>query len=362
MPNKTFAALVTAGALALHGQALNHKIDFPKDSPVSLLSEDFGNSNVTARGANVIDVNAALSLRNSGQKRIRSMTLMVSSPDAAGKGSVSVPTLDAGPGETFSIHIGTRLVRPLTAGNPVVEVTLDGVLFDDLSFFGPDMLHSQRTMIRWELEAQRDRKYFKTLLASSGADALGKEMLLSLARQGDRSQSQRGVQMVRGRATNIDADREAQFAFLDIPESPVEASNGRARIGTSLAGAPQFEVRNRSPRAVQHLEIAWIVKDQQGREFLAASMPADMKLAPNQSGQVAQDAALRFDRPISIQDMSGFVSSVEFTDGSQWIPSRGALDQTRLRQLIAPSPEEQRLSQIYTKKGIQALIDELKRF
>jgi hypothetical protein len=360
MFNKISAALAVASAISLHGQALNHKIDFPKDSPVSLLSEDFGNSNATARGANVIEVNAALSLRNSGQKRIRSMTLMVSTQDAAGKGSFTVPTLDAGPGETFSVHIGTRLVRPLSAGNPVVEVTLDGVLFDDLSFYGPDMLHSQRSMMKWELEAQRDRKYFKALLASRGAEELSKEMRLSLARQAD--SSQRGVQMVRGRATNIDADREAQFAFLDIPESPVEASGGVARIGTSLAGAPQFEVRNRSNRAVQHLEIAWLIKDQQGREFLAASMPADMKLAPNQSGQVAQDAALRFDRPFSIQSMSGFVSSVEFADGSQWIPSRGALDQTRLRQLVAPSPEEQRLSQIYTKKGIQALIDELKKF
>jgi hypothetical protein len=271
-----------------------------------------------------------------------------------------VPTLDAGPGETFSIHIGTRLVRPLAAGNPVVEVTLDGVLFDDLSFYGPDTLHSQRTMIMWELEAQRDRKYFKTLLATAGAEGLRNGMLESLARQGDRSQ--RGVQMVRGRATNLDAEREEQFAFLEMPESPVEASNGRARIGTSLAGAPRFEVRNRSNRPVQHLEIGWIVKDQQGREFLAASMPADMKLAPNQSGQVTQDAALRFDRPIAIQSMSGFVSSVEFADGSQWVPSRGALDQPRLRQVVDPSPEEQRLSQIYNKKGLQALIAELNRF
>ena len=356
---------MVAGALAwsgvcASGQTLNHKIDFPKDSPVSVLSENFGNSSATARGANLIEVNAVLSLRNSGQKRIRSMTLMVSTADAAGKGSVSVPTLDAGPGETFSIHIGTRLVRPLTAGNPVVEVTLDGVLFDDLSFYGPDLLHSQRSMVRWELEAQRDRKYFKALLAANGPEGLRKEMLSSLARQAD--SSQRGGQMVRGRATNLDTERESQFAFLDIPESPVEASNGRARIGASLAGAPQFDVRNRSSRPVRHLEIAWIVKDQQGREFLAASMPADMTLVPNQSGQVAQDAALRFDGPISIQSMSGFVSSVEFTDGTQWIPSRGALDQARLRQLIAPSPEEQRLSQIYIKKGIQALIEELKKF
>jgi hypothetical protein len=360
MFHKISLGLALAGAISLHAQALNHKIDFPKDSPVSVISEDFGNSNATARGANVIDVNAALSLRNSGQKRIRSMTLMVSTADAAGKGSVSVPTLDAGPGETFSIHIGTRLVRPLTAGNPSVEVTLDGILFDDLSFYGPDTLHSQRSMIRWELEAQRDRKYFKALLAANGPDGLRKEMLSSLARQGD--SSPRGVQMVRGRATNIEAEPESQFAFLEIPESPVEASNGRARIGAGMAGAPHFEVKNRSNRPVRHLEVAWIVKDQQGREFLAASMPADMTLVPNQSGQISQDAALRFDRPISIQSMSGFVSSVEFADGSQWIPSRGALEQSRLRQLVNPSPEEQRLSQIYSKKGLQALVDELKKF
>ena len=361
MCNRISLALALASAVSLHAQALNHKIDFPKDSPVSPLTTDVSPPTATARGgANLIEVNTALSLRNSSQKRIRSMTLMVSAQDAAGKGSVSVPTLDAGPGETFSIHIDTRLVRPLTAGSPVVEVSLDGVLFDDLSFYGPDMLHSQRNMIMWELEAQRDRKYFKSLLASRGAEGLRKEMLSSLARQAD--SSQRGVQMVRGRATNIDAEREAQFAFLDIPESPVEVSGGVARIGASLAGAPRFEVRNRSGRAVQHLEIAWIVKDQQGREFLAASMPADMKLAPNQSSPVAQDAALRFDRPISIQSMSGFVSSVEFADGSQWIPSRSAMDQPGLRQVAAPSPEEQRLSQIYAKKGIQALIDELKRF
>jgi hypothetical protein len=362
MSSKVFPAIAALSALTLYGQTLNHKIDFPKDSPVSVLSADFGNSNATTRGANLIEVNAALSLRNSGQKRIRSMTLMVSTPDAgsSGKGSVSVPTLDAGPGESFSIHIGTRLVRPLSAGNPVVEVTLDGVLFDDLSFYGPDVLHSQRSMMRWELEAQRDRKYFKTLLETAGGEGLRKEMLQSMARQADRSQ--RGVQMVRNRATNIEAEPEVQFAFLDIPESPVQASSGMARIGSSLAAAPRFEVRNRSNRAVQHLEIGWLVKDQQGREFLAASMPADMKLAPNQIAQVAQDAALRFDRPISIQSMSGFVSSVEFADGSQWIPSRGALDQPRLRQVVAPSPEEQRLSQIYNKKGLQALIEELKRF
>ena len=80
MFSKICAILAAGAALSLEAQTLNHKIDFPKDSPVSLLSADFGNSNATARGANLIEVNAALSLRNSGQKRIRSMTLMVSAP------------------------------------------------------------------------------------------------------------------------------------------------------------------------------------------------------------------------------------------------------------------------------------------
>ena len=77
MFNKALPIVVAALAWSASGQSLNHKIDLPKDSPVSLLLADFGNSNVIARGANQIEVNASLSLRNSSQKRIRSMTLMV---------------------------------------------------------------------------------------------------------------------------------------------------------------------------------------------------------------------------------------------------------------------------------------------
>src|SRR3954467_2945200 len=120
MSNKPLLIVATALAwcgLCANGQGL--KVDFPKDSPVSPLTTDFSPPISTASGgANLIEVNTTLSLRNSGQKRIRSMTLMVSTQDGAssGKGSVSVPTLDAGPGETFSIHIGTRLIQPLSAG------------------------------------------------------------------------------------------------------------------------------------------------------------------------------------------------------------------------------------------------------
>lgn len=344
---------------------MSRKIEFPKDSPVAVVSADWGDSNATVRGgAYLLDVHAALTLRNIGQQRIRGITLAVYAQEVTpgGKGAVSQPSLDVGPGDTFSLRIDMPLLRPLGSGNtgPGVEVTLDGVLFDDLSFRGPNKLNSQRTLTVWELEARRDRKYFRNLLETQGREALRNEMLASLSRQADRMQP--GVQMVRGRATNMDTEHEIQFAFLDVPDSPVTPVDGTARVSGNEARAPRFEVRNRSMRPVRHLEIGWLVQDQNGREFYAASMPADLNLAPNQSGQVVQDTALRFRDQLAIQSMAGFVSTVEFADGSYWIPSRSALDNPRLRATLAPSPEEQRLAQIYNRKGLVALIEELKKF
>ena len=242
----------------------------------------------------------------------------------------------------------------------MVEVSLDGVLFDDLNFYGPDKLHSRRTMMVWELEARRDRQYFKALLEQSGRDGLQKEMLASLARGCDRPQF--GVQMVRGRATNTDGERDLQFAFLRFPDAPVEPMEGMARIAGNEARAPKLVVHNRSPRVVRYLEMGWIVRDSQGREFLAASMPSEMRLPPSSSSQIPQDATLRFDPRTSVESMTGFVSSVEFNDGSMWIPNRAELDDPVLRRVVAPSPEEQRLVQIYRKRGIAAVIEELKKF
>jgi hypothetical protein len=45
-----------------------------------------------------------------------------------------------------------------------------------------------------------------------------------------------------------------------------------------------------------------------------------------------------------------------------WIPNRTELDDPVLRRVVGPSPEEQRLVQIYRKRGITAVIDELKKF
>jgi len=363
LPGKSLLFLFS-GALALFGQTPNGRVDVPKDSPVTMVSIDWTGSRATPRGsAYLVDVQASLTLRNSSQKRVRGVTLEVLAQEITpgGKGAVKAPSLDVAPGDVFSMHINETLLRPLGGqGGPMVEVRLDGVLFDDLTFFGPDDLKAQRDMTVWEIEARRDRRYYKALLDAGGREALQNEMLASLTRQAEAPQP--GVQVVRGRATNADPEREMQFAFLRVPDAPIEPGSGVARVTSSEAWAPRFDVRNLSKRPVRYMEISWIVKDQTGNEFIAASLPAELSLAPGQTGRVVQDAALKFPGRVAIQGMKGFVSTVQFGDGSYWIPSREAIGDSQLRNLVAPSPEEQRLSQIYRKKGLDALIVELKKF
>jgi hypothetical protein len=224
------------------------------------------------------------------------------------------------------------------------------------------MLHSRRTMTVWELEARRDRQYFKKVLETAGGQGLRDAIVDSVARQSESEPPRGGVQVMRGRATNSDPEREVAYAFLHFPGAPVEANGGMMRISGSEAHAPRVDVKNRSARAIRSLEIGWMVKDQDGHEFQAISMPADVNLAPGKAGQVGEDMSMLFTKRVSIQSMTGFVSSVGFTDGTYWIPDRSALSDPKLRRAVSPSPEEQRLAQLYLKRGLNGLIEELKKF
>ncbi len=349
------------------------KINLPPDSPVTLLAANLGESRATARGsAMVVDLRMALSLRNAGMKRIAGITLLVTAQEFApgGRGSVASPSLNVAPGEVFPVRIDLRLLRPAQmAGGPLVEVMLDGVLFQDLSFYGPNRLDSRRSLTAWEMEAQRDRRHFKQVLASHGAEGLQREMLSSLARQAERPRLNVAVSRGGRAVTSAASERVAQFAFLEIPGSPVVPLEGWAHISGNEARAPRIEVRNRSNDPVRYVEIGWVVEDRGGRRFLAGSVPAsdpDLYLPPGRTGRVLQDTALRFTRgagqPVYIERMAGFVNQVEFSDGKIWIPNRQALTETKLLQVLAPSPEEQRLTELYRKKGLQALVAELERF
>ncbi len=356
--------MVTACALApvLAGQE-RLQVDFPADSPVTVLSADWGSSRAESRGgAMQVTLRTSLRLRNATQNTIRGITLLVLAQEVApgGKASVAVPSLNVAPGEAFPVRMDLRLLRPLLRGSgPLVKVSLDGVLFEDLSFFGPDKLNSRRSMTVWEIEARRDRTHLKSVLAASGREALQQEILTSLARQADRPRLD--VQVAR-RATVFDGAREVKFAFVRFPGAPIEPMAGMARVKGREAGGASVEVRNASRKPVRYVEIGWLVSDRGGREYLAGSLPAKLSLQPGGRMRIETNTTLRFPAGVVVDRMRGFVSQVEFEDGDVWLPSRDALGGERLDALVAPSPEEQRLTNLYRKKGLDGLIGELSKF
>ena len=70
-------APVWLAASGLYGGVVA-QFNLAKDSPVKLLSSEYGESNETARGgAMLLDLHAALSFENSSRRRIRGITLLV---------------------------------------------------------------------------------------------------------------------------------------------------------------------------------------------------------------------------------------------------------------------------------------------
>lgn len=372
------AVLGILGAAALLAQdaALDSrnavKINFPQDSPLNFVSATMGESRATARGAALLlDLHMSLELRNASSNRIHGVALRVVAQEVApgGKASVAVPSLNIGPGESFPVRIDLQLMRPnQPAGGPLVEVDLDGVLFQDFSFFGPDRLNSRRLLTVWETEAQRDRQFFRRVLAQAGPEGLRREVLASLARQAD--QPQLDVRVIRRRSVSsaaLNPGHTAQFAFLKFPEAPVQPVDGWAEIAGGEARSPRIQVRNLSGQTVKYVEMAWLVSDPSGRQYVAASLPASdpsLFLPPGKTAQLLQDTELRFSRrgePVAIQKMTGFVSQVEFADGHVWVPNRQSLQNNALLPVLPPSPEEERLTDLYRRKGLTALVEELKR-
>jgi hypothetical protein len=356
--------------------ASSFKINFPQDSPVTLVSFDLGGSKATVRGgAMALDLNSGLLLRNSSGKRIRGVTLLVLAQDFSpgGRGSVAVPAVDVAPGENFPVRIDLRMLRPLAAGNgPLVQVLLDGVLFEDLSFFGENRLNSRRSLTVWELEARRDRKHFQQLLEARGAEALQRELVASVGRLQERPRLDVQISR-RGRlprpagapATVYEPEHAVQFSFLRLPDAPIELTGGAAKVAGNEAKAPSIDIVNKQSKAIRHLELGWVVGTRDGAEFLAGTLPADVQLAANGKTTVLDEAALRLTSRtgsrVVIDNLIGFAHSVEFADGQLWIPSRAALEDPRLARLLPPSPEEQRLVELYRKSGLKALLADLRK-
>jgi hypothetical protein len=370
------AAIFGAGLALAQDQAIPQsavRINLGANAPLSMISTATTDSRATSRGAALeLDLHMSLTLRNDGPRRIHGVTLRVVAQEMTlgGKGSVTYPSLNVEPGGVLPVRIDMRLLRPSqAAGGPLVQVDLDGVLFQDLSFFGPDRLNSRRTMTACEMEARRDRAYFKRVLAQVGKEGLQREMLQSLARQADAGQLTVAVSRA-GRAVTAMATPEhtEKFAFLEFPDSPVEPLKGSAQLAGNEARSPYIEVRNRGDRPVKYVEMGWIVSDSSGKQYMAGSLPSadrDRLLPPGGTAPLLQDTTLNFTsagRPVQVRGMIGFVNHVEFADGKMWVPNRESLAGNSMLKVLPPSAEEQRLSNIYLKQGPEALITELNKW
>ena len=208
------------------------------------------------------------------------------------------------------------------------------------------------------------------MLAQGGKEGLRKQVLESIARQSELSpltvRVRRGGHSVTSAA--VASEHPAQFAFLQFPDSPVEPLEGWVQIAGNEARAPRIEVKNRSNRPIKYVELGWVVSDQAGKQYMAGSLPsseANLNIPPGQTARVLQESSLSFlsdGRPVNVRKMMGFINQVQFADGKVWVPSRQNLDDPTLQRTMAPSNEELRLSDLYRRKGIEALMEELKKY
>jgi hypothetical protein len=348
-------------------------VEFPHDSPVLPVSFSLGPATtMRPRGVSMaLDLHASLLLRNTGNKELAGLTLRVEAQDLtpSGKGSVTVPSLGVQPGEVFPVRIDMELLRPFNAPKSsaaMVLVSLDCALFSDLSSYGPDKLNSRRALMVYELEARRDRRYLAALLKAGKLPQVREELDFGLQ---DLVPQQLGLELLRDPRGGSRREQPLSVGSVSFRSAPVQSMGGAARVAGNEVRAPQIDVKNTSQKVVRSLEMGWIIRDERGRDFVAGLVPAAMQLSPIQTGTMKEPSTLRFShptgQPMIIGALMTFVSDVEFEDGKLWIPSRSDIDEATsdpiLRRALATSPEQQRLAEIYRRKGINGLTEELKK-
>lgn len=370
----TAAVWIGAGALGLSAADSSRWIDveFPHDSPVLPVSVNLGPSTVRVKGVSMaLDLHASLLLRNIGNKAISGLTLRVEAEDLtpSGKGSVTVPSLEIEPGDVFPVRIDMELLRPFNAGKSdraVVQVALDCALFQDLSAYGPDRVKSRRALVVYELEARRDRRYLANLLQSGRVAQLREELNFGLQ---EFKPQQLGFELLQNEHPVAKREQPVAVGSVSFKSAPVQPMGGVARVSGNEVRGPHIELKNTSQKSVRGVDMGWIVRDERGRDFVAGYVPAALQLGPVQVGTMRESGTLRFSlpagQPMVIGALLAFVSDVEFEDGKLWIPSRADIQDATadpiLRRALATSPEQQRLADVYRRKGLSGLMEELKK-
>ncbi len=348
-------------------------VHFPQDSPVLPVTFSLGSTTFRPRGASMaLDLHASLLLRNTGAKTISGLTLRVEAPDPtlAAKGSVTVPSLQVRPGETFPVRIDLELQRPFSLSrneSAIVQVSLDCALFADFSHYGPDLLHSRRALVVYELQARRDRRYMAELVRAGLWTKIREELNFGL--QDLRPPQQLGFELSRDARTDTRREFALVVNTMAFPSAPVQATSGAAQVAGNEVRSPRIEVKNVSQKPVRGVDMGWIVRDEHGRDFVAGAMPALLKVDGVETGAMMEGETLRFSRgpgqPLSIGALLAFVNDVEFADGKLWIPSRNDIETATsdpvLRRALLNSPEQQRLAEVYRRRGSNGLVSELQK-
>lgn len=369
-----YAALAVAcAAQPARAQVPQVAVDIPDGVPLRVAAQDFSASEFEVRGgAIVIHLSGWVHFRHHGADPVRAIALRVAAGEETlgGRATVTMPSLHAGRGESFEVPLNLRLVRPLPAGQgSAVRIEPDAVLFASLAAAGPDRLDSIRKLTVLEMEARRDREHFLALWQRGGKPALTAAMQASLRRQAARPRLE--VRLAgQGPATVAAAApvREMEIAVVNQPDAPLILESGSARVRGSVSDAPRFLLRSRSGRAVRHFDIGWLVRDGDGSLYSVGSAPVAERtgVAGPQARQTAGEGRFLI-RPAAggnpaIDAMLAYLRSAQFDDGTVWVPSREALEASRLAEAVPVSAEERRLSQLYRERGADAIAEELRKF
>ena len=349
-------------------------VEVPASVPLEVVDSNFEESDFEPRGgALVIELAGSVRFRHTGPNAVRAVTLAVDAGQGGlgGRAAVALPSLNARNGDEFGVRVNLRLVRPLPlSGGPAVRIATDAVLFDTLAAAGPDRLNSVDKMKTRELEARRDREFFRSRWMAGGREALATAMQASLRRQAARPRLDiRLAGDGPATAARRNSSREIRLALTQDELAPLALERGTALVTGVVSDSPRILVRNRTDRTIRRFEIGWLVRDSEGTLYSVGAAPAEGDLSLDAGERTEVGARRQFEiRPVAvegerrIQQMGAYLRSAQMDDGSVWIPRREALEASRLLDAVPVSAEELRLTQLYRERGPAVVVEELRRF
>lgn len=337
-------------------------------SPVLLQSLEVTSSDSVPATSSPARINISLGLKNTGPRTIIGLTFRIDAPFlTAGHASLSMPNLEVAKDGMVSVPFKLELSRfaPQTHSDSALQISLDCVLFNDLSRYGPDTLHSHQSLGVFAAENRRERLYLQQLLRTGRVAEVREELNFGLP---ETPQDFRVAALPQGTSAASAQERIAVVA-LSVTKSPLQILSSEAYGTPDGVARSVLRIRNVSPREIAAVGLVFLVRDEHATDFVGAVLPERLDLMPGSEGRFVETEDLRFSRtsgpPMLIRGLSLCVSSIEFTDGSVWVPSREDVEQATpnptLRRLLTDSPERQRLAGLFRREGINAVAEELRK-